>query len=137
VSGIVGVGEFVFERSSSETQSILVAMERRSVEHWAFAVETYFKNNDSVVVTQRIFRRHSIFIGTTVSLTAVLLPLRISQEQDVRKGNKDNGGFKTEHQGRSGSNFSQHAAVSDAELQKRFRECVDKGHHLRDTIFRK
>jgi hypothetical protein len=33
-------------------------MERWSVEHRAFAVETYFKNNDSVVLTQRIFRRH-------------------------------------------------------------------------------
>jgi hypothetical protein len=32
-------------------------MERWSVEHRAFAVETYLKNNDSVV-TQRIFRRH-------------------------------------------------------------------------------
>jgi hypothetical protein len=29
---------------------------------------------------------------------------------------KDNGGFETEHQGRSGSNFSHHAASSDAEL---------------------
>jgi hypothetical protein len=43
--------------------------------------------------------------------------MRISQEQGVRKETKDNGGFKTEHQGRSGnSNFSQHAATSDAEL---------------------
>jgi len=49
--------EFVLERSSSETQSISVAMERWSVEHRAFAVEMYFKNNDSVVA-QRIFRRH-------------------------------------------------------------------------------
>jgi len=30
---------------------------------------------------------------------------------------KDNGGFETEHRGRSGSNFSQHAATSDAEFQ--------------------
>jgi len=51
-----------------------------------------------------------------VSLIAVLLPLRISQEQGVRKETKDNGGLKTEHQGRSGSNFSQHAATSVAEL---------------------
>jgi len=29
---------------------------------------------------------------------------------------KDNGGFETEQQGRSGSNFSQHAATSDAEF---------------------
>ena len=50
-------GEFVLERPSSETQSISVAMERWSVEHRAFAVETYFKNIDSVL-TQRIFRRH-------------------------------------------------------------------------------
>jgi hypothetical protein len=50
-------GEFVLERSSSETQSIAVAMECWSEEHRAFAVETYFKNNDSVL-TQRIFRRH-------------------------------------------------------------------------------
>jgi len=51
-----------------------------------------------------------------VSLVAILLPLRISQEQGVRKETKDNSGFETEHQGRSGSNFSQHAAMSDAEL---------------------
>jgi len=51
-----------------------------------------------------------------VSLVTVLLPLRISQEQGVRKETKDKGGFATEHQGRSGSNFSQQAATSDAEL---------------------
>jgi hypothetical protein len=49
-------GEFFLERSSSDTQSISEAMERWSVEHRAFAVETYFKNNDSVL-TQRIFRQ--------------------------------------------------------------------------------
>jgi len=51
-----------------------------------------------------------------VSLVAVLFPLRISQEQGVRKETKDGGGFETEHQGISGSNFSHHAATSDAEL---------------------
>jgi hypothetical protein len=51
-----------------------------------------------------------------VPLVAKLLPLRISQEQGVRKETKDNGGLETEHQGKSGSNFSQHAATSDAEL---------------------
>jgi hypothetical protein len=35
-------GKFVFERSSSDTQTISVAMERWSVEHLAFGVETYF-----------------------------------------------------------------------------------------------
>jgi hypothetical protein len=51
-----------------------------------------------------------------VSLVVILLPLRISQEQGVQKETKDNGGFETEHQGRSGSNFSQCAAMSDAEF---------------------
>jgi hypothetical protein len=51
-----------------------------------------------------------------MSLVAILLPLRISQEQGVRKDTKNNGGFETEHQRRSGSSFSQHAATSDAEL---------------------
>jgi hypothetical protein len=51
-----------------------------------------------------------------VSLVAVLLPLRISQEQGVGKETKDNGGLETEHQERNGSNFSQHAATSEAEL---------------------
>jgi hypothetical protein len=49
-----------------------------------------------------------------MSLVAILLSLRISQEQGVRKVTKDNGGFETEDQGRSGSNFSQHAATGDA-----------------------
>jgi hypothetical protein len=33
-------------------------MHRWSVEHRAFAVETFFKNNGSATVTQRVFRRH-------------------------------------------------------------------------------
>jgi hypothetical protein len=49
--------ELVLERSSSETQSISVAMERWYVEHRAFTMEAYFKNKDSLL-TQRIFRRH-------------------------------------------------------------------------------
>jgi hypothetical protein len=40
----------------------------------------------------------------------------ISQEQGLRKETKDNGRFETERQGRSGSNFSHHAATSNAEL---------------------
>jgi hypothetical protein len=55
-----------------------------------------------------------------VSLVTTLLPLKISQEQGVRKEIKENGGFETEHQGRSGRNFSQHAAMSDAELPEMF-----------------
>jgi hypothetical protein len=55
----------------------------------------------------------SIFIGTSVPSRS---SLRLSQKQGVRKETKGNGGFETEHQGRSGSNFSQHAAISDALL---------------------
>jgi hypothetical protein len=51
----------------------------------------------------------------------MLLPLRISQEQGVRKETKDNGGFETEHQGRGGSTFSQHAATNDAESPETLR----------------
>jgi hypothetical protein len=51
-----------------------------------------------------------------VSLVEELLPLGISQERGVRKETKDNGGFEIEHQRRSGSNFSQHAATSDADI---------------------
>jgi hypothetical protein len=55
-----------------------------------------------------------------VSLVTILLPLRISQEQVIRKETTDNGGLETEHKRRSGSNFSQHAAMSDAELPETF-----------------
>jgi hypothetical protein len=51
-----------------------------------------------------------------VSLVAILISLRISQEQGVRKETKENGGFETEHEGRSDSSFSQHVATSDAEF---------------------
>ena len=51
-----------------------------------------------------------------MSVVAILLPLGISQEQGVRKETKDKGGLETELQGQNGSNFSQHAATSDAEL---------------------
>jgi len=51
-----------------------------------------------------------------VSLVTILLPLRISQEQGARKETRGNGGLETERQGRSGSNFSHHAATSDEEL---------------------
>jgi hypothetical protein len=113
-------GEFVLERSFTETQSISVAMECWSVEHRAFAVETYFKNNDSVS-TQEDISSALQYSSERVSLVAILLLLRISQEQGVRKETKHISGFETEHQGRSGNNFSQHAAMSDAELPETLR----------------
>jgi hypothetical protein len=53
-----------------------------------------------------------------VFLVAILLPVRISQEQGVRKETRNNGGFEAEHQVRSGNSFFQHAATSDAELSE-------------------
>jgi hypothetical protein len=90
-------------------------MKRWSVEHRAFAVETHFKNNDSVL-TQRIFLWQFRYSSERLSLVAILLPLRIFQEQGVLKETKDKGGFETEHQGRNGCSFSRHAATRDAEL---------------------
>jgi len=110
-------GEFVLERSSSHTQSISVAMECWSVEHRVFAVETYLKKQRFCLDSEDISSAIQ-YSSERVSLVAILLPLRISQEQGVRKETKDNGGFETEHQGRSGSSFSQHAATSDAELSE-------------------
>jgi hypothetical protein len=77
-------GEFVLERSSSETRSISVAMECWSVEHRSFAVETYFKDNDSVLTEEDISSALQ-YSSERVSLVVILLPLRISQEQGVRK----------------------------------------------------
>jgi hypothetical protein len=90
-------------------------VERWSVEHRAFVVETYLKNKRFCLDSEDISSALQYSLER-VSLVAVLLPLRTSQEQGVRKETKENGGFETEHQGRSGSNFSQHAATSDAEL---------------------
>jgi len=90
-------------------------MERWSVEHRAFAVETYLKKQRFSLDSDDISSALQ-YSSERVSLIAILLPLRISQEQGVRNETKDNGRFETEHKGRSGSNFSQHAATSDAEL---------------------
>ena len=79
-------GEFVLERPSNETQSISVAVERWSVEHRAFAVQTYFWNNDSVV-TRRLFRRHFNFHrnDSVPSRNTVLLWVRNQRNSVCRK----------------------------------------------------
>jgi hypothetical protein len=55
-------------------------MEHWSVEHRAFAVDTYLKNNDSFVDSEDISSALQ-YSSEWVSLVAILLPLRISQEQ--------------------------------------------------------
>jgi hypothetical protein len=88
-------GEFVLEHSSSDTQSISVAMERWSVEHRAFTVETF--QNQRFCLDSEDISSAIQYSSERVSLVAVLLPLRISQQQGVRKETKDNGGLETEH----------------------------------------
>jgi len=100
-------------------------MERWSVEHRAFAVETIFKNNGFSLDSEDISSTFQ-YSSERVSLVAILLPLRISQEQGVRRETKDNGGFETVHQGRSGGSFSHHAASSDAELPETLGGSADK-----------
>ena len=65
-------GKFVFERPSSGTQGISVAMERWSEEHWAFAVEMYIKTTILSFWLSWYFVGTSTFIGTAVSLVAKL-----------------------------------------------------------------
>jgi hypothetical protein len=59
-----------------------------------------------------------------------LLSRGISQQQGVRNDTKDNSGLETKHQGQSGTSFSHHVAISDAELPESLWEYVDKGCHL-------
>jgi len=93
-------------------------MERWSVEHRSFAAGDDFQKQrfcrDSVDISSALQ-----YSSERVSLVTILLPLRISQEQGVRKDTRDNGGLETGHQERSGSNFSHHAAMSDAELPEK------------------
>jgi len=67
-------GEFVLERCSSETQSISIAMEHWSVEHRAFAVETYLKKQRFCLDSEDISSALQ-YSSERVSLVAILLPL--------------------------------------------------------------
>ena len=126
-------GKFVLERSSSETQSISVATERWSVEHRAFAVETYLKKTTILSWLRGYFVGTSIFTGTSFP------SCNTSSSEDISKASctKRNGGFETEHQGKSGSSFFQHVATNDAELPEMLAGMCWQGPHLTDTIFRK
>jgi len=137
-------GEFVLERSSSETQSISVAMERWSLEHRPFAVETYFKKQRFCLDSEDISSALQ-YSSERLSLVAILLPLRKSQDQRVRKETK-----VYEKKPRTTADLKQNirkevAAISPNMLlrvtqnsQKRLREFVDnKGRHLMYTVFKK
>jgi hypothetical protein len=69
-------------------------MERWSLEHRVFAVETILKKQgfcrcDSVDISSALQ-----FSSERVSIVAILLPLMIFEEQGVRKETKDYGGLE-------------------------------------------
>jgi len=108
-------------------------MELWSVEHRAFAVETIFKNNDSLL-TQKIFRRHCnihrnesqyFFLWGHLKSKVYEKKSRITVDlkQNIRH---EVAAFSPTMLQRVMQNF-----------QKCLRECVDKGRHLTHTIFRK
>jgi len=57
VVGRVKVGDFPTLPENSSDGISSVAMQQWNVEHRVFAVEQFFRNNDSVVTVQRLFRR--------------------------------------------------------------------------------
>jgi hypothetical protein len=128
-------GEFVLERPSSETQSTSLAMERGSVKHGAFAVETNLKNNDSVVVTQRTFCWHfNIHRNDSVpSRGALLLWARnLRETESAAKRNVQEESLHLELLRTSND------CVRLLPEVLRLRECAhNKGRHLTDTIFGK
>ena len=129
-------GEFVLGRPSSEPQIISVAMDRWSVEQWAFVVEKYFKNNDSVL-TQRIFRRHFNIYRNECPQSQYFFLWGYLKSNVYEKKPRTTVDLK--------QNIREEVAPVSLTMlqrviqnfQKRMRECVNKGRHLRDTIFRK
>ena len=57
VLGKGGVDDVGRESTDSSDNAVSVAMAHWNVEHRVFAVEQFFRNSDSVVTVQRLFRR--------------------------------------------------------------------------------
>ena len=57
VLGKGGVDDTEHEPVDSSDNAVSVAMAHWNIEHRVFAVEQFFKNSDSVVTVQRLFRR--------------------------------------------------------------------------------
>ena len=57
VLGECGVDDFGLEPKDSSDNSVSVAMAHWDVEDRVFAVEQFFRNSDSVVTVQSLFRR--------------------------------------------------------------------------------
>jgi len=136
VSGTVGVGNLSLSALLAKLKSISVAMERWSVEHRAFAVETYLKKKDSVV-TQRIFRRHFNFHWNECPLSQYFFLWGYLNSKVYEKKPRTTVHLKQnirEEVAAISPNMLQRVKQN---FQKRLGECVDKGRHLTDTVFRK
>ena len=90
-------------------------MERWSVEHRAFAMETYLKKQRFSLDSEDISSTLQ-YSSERVSLVAIFFLWGYLKNKVYEKKTRATVDLKTEHHGRSGSNFSQHAATSDAEL---------------------
>jgi hypothetical protein len=104
-------GEFVLERSISKNSKHFSCHGALVCKASGFCCGDVFQKQRFCPDSEDISSALQ-YSSERVSLVAILLLLRISQEQGVRKETKNNDGFETEHQGRSGSNFSQHAATT-------------------------
>jgi hypothetical protein len=58
VLGKCGVDDVGLEPADSSGNAVSVAMAHCNVEHRVFVVEQFFRNSDSVVTVQRLFRRN-------------------------------------------------------------------------------
>jgi hypothetical protein len=111
-------------------------MEHWSAEHRAFAVEAYFKNNDSVL-TQRIFRRHFSINRNKYPSSQYFFLWEYLKSKEYEKKPRTTVDLKQnirEEVAAIAPNMLQRVMQN---FQKRLGECVDKGCHLTDTIFRK
>jgi len=111
LSGTVGVGNLaLFYRNSKHFSC-----------HWALVWRALgFRCGDDFQKTTILSLWLSrYFVGTSKFIRMCVHSRNTSSSEDisrVRCAKRNHGGFETEHRRRSGSNFSQHTARSDAEL---------------------
>jgi hypothetical protein len=112
-------------------------MERWSVEHRAFAVETYFKNNDSFL-TQRIFRRHFNIHRNECPKSQYFFLWGYLKSKVCEKKPRAKVDLKQNIREEVAEISPKMLLRVTQNFQKRLGECVDsKGRHLTDTVFKK
>ena len=132
VSGSFGVGNLSLSAllAGSKHFSCYGALVCRAL---GFCCEDVFQKQRFCLDSEDCISSALQYSSERVSLVAILLLLKTSQEQSVRKQIKDNGGFETEVAAIS-PNMLQRV---EQNFQKRLGESFDKGRHLTDNVFRK